>query len=84
MVGVLILYQRHTGDRQVFTFDDPGTATRWRLWLEAAPNCPFTSQNVEIVSLSSDSLATIQQTHSRYFTGREADLLSRYLSRLDR
>jgi hypothetical protein len=78
MISALVLYERHTGEHQVFTFDDPGAATRWRLWLETCPDYMFTGRNIEIASLSSDSLATIRQTHSRYFYGREADLLSRY------
>lgn len=38
-----------------------------RLELEAER----TNQGVEIVALISDSLNTLRQTHSRYFTGNE-------------
>jgi len=30
-----------------------------------------TDQDIEILALISDSLSTLQQTHSRYFTGEE-------------
>lgn len=69
MPGYVIEYNRTTGDREVTEF--PGQnghkeALRFRLELERSRP----SREWEIVSLNSDSLATVQRTHSRYFAGR--------------
>lgn len=70
MPGFVIEYHRPTGDRRVYEF--PGDnghreALQLRLELEAQRE----DADWEIASLNSDSLATLQKTHSRYFTGRE-------------
>mgnify|MGYP001112112312 CR=1 FL=1 len=75
MPGYLIEYNRITGDRYVTEF--PGTdghraALLERLKLEKVRP----SRDWEIVSLNSDSLETVQKTHSRYFTGRQVSTLS--------
>ncbi|MEE1621641.1 hypothetical protein ACQ7DA_10670 [Zafaria sp. J156] len=69
MSGFVIQYDRRTGDRIVTVFDGedgPRRALLERLQLEKHR----LDDAWEIVSLNSDSLATIQKTHSRYFTGR--------------
>ncbi|MFE3758521.1 hypothetical protein ACFXO9_29815 [Nocardia tengchongensis] len=76
MAGFLILYRRHSGERQVVEYDGPEgdrDALRERLRLEAEHR--FEGEDVEIAVISSDSLATVMVTHSRYFNGREVDLL---------
>lgn len=66
MTGFVITYHRRTGEVEVTSFPEPHghrEAMRERLRLEAAGLEP----DVEIVSLVSDSLETVQQTHKRYF-----------------
>lgn len=70
MTAFVIEYNRKTLDRIVTPFAGEGgrrASMRHRLELER----DRTDTNVEIVSLVSDSIETIQQTHSRYFHGRE-------------
>lgn len=68
MAGYVIKYNRVTGERIVREF--PGRqghrdALVLRLKLEKERE----NRDWEIVSLNSDSLETVQKTHSRYFTG---------------
>lgn len=66
MVGIVIAYHRRTGEVDVTEFAEPSghrEAMRERLRREAASHDP----DLEIVSLVSDSLETVKQTHSRYF-----------------
>lgn len=75
MPGYVIEYNRITGDRHVIEF--PGAnghreALLERLKLEKVRP----SRDWEIVSLNSDSLETVQKTHSRYFTGKQVSKLS--------
>lgn len=65
MTGFVIEYNRRTGESHVTTFPpgDHRAALQHRLMLEDARVDP----DMEIVSLVSDSLATVQRTHSRYF-----------------
>ncbi|MDQ0755780.1 hypothetical protein QFZ61_001767 [Arthrobacter sp. B3I4] len=75
MPGYVIEYNRITGDRYVIEF--PGSnghreALLERLKLEKIRP----SEDWEIVSLNSDSLETVQKTHSRYFTGSQVPALS--------
>ncbi len=70
MPGFVIEYHRPSGDRRVYQF--PGEtghqdALAFRLELEGQRSDP----DWEIASLNTDSLATLQKTHARYFTGRE-------------
>ncbi|MCX2747806.1 hypothetical protein OOZ51_08235 [Arthrobacter sp. MI7-26] len=68
--GFLIVYNRRTFDRQVTEFpgaNGPREALKQRLLLERERH----DQEIEIASLNSDSIETIQRTHSRYFTGNE-------------
>lgn len=67
MPGYVIEFNRRTRVRRVQEFADHREAMRERLRLEGARQDP----DVEIAALISDSLETLEQTHSRYFTGRE-------------
>jgi hypothetical protein len=66
MAGFVIEYNRHTGASQVTEFATARQAMEYRLELEATR----TDRNVEIAALSSGSLDTLKQTHSRYFQQR--------------
>ncbi len=64
------MYNRRTFDRQVTEFpgaDGPRETLKQRLRLERERH----DHEIEIASLNSDSIETIQRTHSRYFTGKE-------------
>ena len=68
MTGFVIEFHRPTGRRRVSTFvgqDGPRLALRRRLELEEQR----TDDDWEIASLNSDSLETLESTHSRYFVG---------------
>jgi len=67
MPGFIIEFNRHTGVRRVTEFATAREAMEHRLKLEPER----TNSDVEIVALISDSLDTLHQTHSRYFTGEE-------------
>jgi hypothetical protein len=67
MRGYVIQFNRRTGDRHVTEFATPGEAMEYRLELEAERR----DESIEIAALISESLETLQRTHSRYFTGRE-------------
>ena len=70
MAGFVIEYNRRTQDWSVTEFlSDTGHREALRLRLERERN--RTDEDIEIVSLVSDSLQTIQKTHARYFVGRE-------------
>ena len=70
MAGFVIEYNRRTRDWSVTQFlSDTGHRDALRLRLERERL--RTDTDIEIVSLVSDSLETIQKTHARYFTGRE-------------
>lgn len=66
MAGFVIEFDRRTRARRISKFHTSGEAVRYRLELEDARTNP----DIEIVALISDSLATLERTHSRYFTGR--------------
>lgn len=70
MPSFVIEFNRRTRDRRVTEFNGP-TAPRdamsRRLELERARD----EADVEIVALTSRSLASLKKTHARYFTGRE-------------
>jgi hypothetical protein len=68
--GFLIVYNRRTFDRQVTEFpgaNRPREALKQRLRLERERH----DHEIEIASLNSGSIETIQRAHSRYFTGKE-------------
>ncbi|MGO8964124.1 hypothetical protein [Mycobacterium sp.] len=67
MRGYVIQFNRRTGDRRVTEFATSRQAMEYRLQLEAAR----VDEAIEIAALISDSLETLQRTHSRYFTGQE-------------
>jgi hypothetical protein len=63
--GFVIEFNRRFGTRRVTTFATAREAMQYRLKLEASRD----DDHIEIVALSSDSLDTLRQTHSRYFMG---------------
>lgn len=68
MSGFVIEYHRPTGGRRVTVFQGANgsrDALRRRLELEAAR----VDRDWEIASLNSESLETLEATHSRYFEG---------------
>jgi hypothetical protein len=67
MRGYVIQFNRRTGGRRVTEFATSREAMEYRLQLEAER----IDENIEIVALISESLETLQRTHSRYFTGEE-------------
>lgn len=68
MAGFVIKYNRLTGERFVKEF--PGRkGHREALMLRLRLEKERESRDWEVVSLNSDSLATVEKTHSRYFTG---------------
>jgi hypothetical protein len=70
MSGFVIEYHRKSRDWRVTEFDGPQgyrEALQRRLELEPLR----ATSEWEIVSLNSDSLATIRSTHARYFEGQE-------------
>jgi hypothetical protein len=67
MRGFVIQYDRRTGERRVAEFATPREAMEYRLQLELERQ----DERIEIASLISDSLETLQRTHSRYFSGQE-------------
>jgi hypothetical protein len=67
MPGYVIEYNRRTHTRRVTEFATPREAMEYRLKLEEQR----TDTDIEIAALSSKSLDTLEQTHSRYFSGRE-------------
>lgn len=67
MPGYVIEFNRHTRERRVTEFHTPREAMQRRLELESRRTDP----NMEIAAMISDSLETLQRTHSRYFTGKE-------------
>jgi hypothetical protein len=67
MVGFLIEYNRRTRARRVTEYATPREAMQRRLALEVTR----TDADIEIAALASKSLETLQQTHSRYFSGSD-------------
>lgn len=67
MPGFVIEFNRRTRERRVRQFDTPQEAMQCRLRLEAERTDP----DIEVATLTSTSLETLQRTHSRYFTGAE-------------
>ncbi|MCD2158157.1 hypothetical protein LQL77_31210 [Rhodococcus cerastii] len=73
MTAFLIQYNRRTTESVVTQFAGPNgrsQAMRERLALEKSRS----DTDVEIVTLSGDSLDTIKRTHSRYFQGKVREL----------
>lgn len=68
MAGYVIKYNRITGERIVKEFAGP-QGHREALMLRLKMEKERESRDWEIVSLNSNSLETVQKTHSRYFTG---------------
>ena len=64
MPGFVIRYNRRTGKVQYTQFPDLRTATQKRIQLEEHR----TDKDIEIVSVSADTLAEIEVTHARYFS----------------
>jgi hypothetical protein len=65
MTNFVIAYDKSTGNMLLHQDADPHRARRLHdALVHCRPDCAW-----EIVTLVADELATIQQTHSRYFTG---------------
>jgi hypothetical protein len=67
VAAYVIEFNRRTRARRVTEFSTPKEAMQRRLHLESDRD----NDDIEIVALSGDSLETLKQTHSRYFSGRE-------------
>lgn len=67
MPGFVVEYNRRTYERRITEFATSREAMEHRLKLEKER----TDKNVEIAALTSKSLDTIKQTHSRYFRSDE-------------
>ena len=70
MPGFVVEYNRRSRDWRVTSFGGPDghrAAMRRRIELEESR----LDNDVEIVSLNSDSIETVRRTHARYFQGRE-------------
>jgi hypothetical protein len=74
MPGFVIEYNRRTHEGQVTEFPSSREATEHRLELEAERD----DHDVEIAAVSSKSLETLKQTHSRYF-GKLHELVQRHV-----
>lgn len=73
MPGYVIEYNRINGDHRVTEFFGP-EGHRDALMFRLERERHRLSLDWEIVSLNSDSLETVQSTHSRYFAGRDLGL----------
>lgn len=71
MPGFVIEYNRRTGVSTVTTFAEQG-GNRQALAYRIERESKRVDADVEIVSLVSDSIATIRRTHSRYFPAESA------------
>ncbi|MCR6647812.1 MAG: hypothetical protein NVV70_06590 [Cellulomonas sp.] len=72
MTAFVIEYNRITGRSQVTAYPEPGgrrEALEHRLRLDSER----VSDDVEVVSLVSDSIETVRKTHSRYFAREFVD-----------
>ncbi|KFI92211.1 hypothetical protein BISA_0607 [Bifidobacterium saguini DSM 23967] len=71
MVGVIIRYNRKTGDRCVKVYDGPNG------YLDAGNDPAYLRDSAkvgtdwEVALIGSDSLASVMHTHSRYFSGKD-------------
>ncbi|MFT8592137.1 MAG: hypothetical protein ABF747_00785 [Bifidobacterium sp.] len=71
MEGILIKYNRKNGERIVHEFKgDDGylEAMQTKTFLESISQ---PQADWEVVVIGSDSIATVERTHSRYFSGRD-------------
>lgn len=71
MVGVMIRYNRKTGDRWVKVYDGPDgyrTAIHDPRYLREMGK---PKGDWELVVIGSDSLDSVEHTHSRYFSGKD-------------
>jgi hypothetical protein len=69
LVGILIEYNRRTGEKKVQEFTGESghlEAMRERFKLEANEQNP----DVEIVAIGADSLESVKRSHSRYFLAK--------------
>lgn len=70
MAGYVIEYNRKSRDWRITEFTGPeGHRDAFRRRLELEPLRE--TADWEIVSLNSDSIATIRRTHARYFEGQQ-------------
>jgi hypothetical protein len=75
MPGFVIEYNRRTHEGQVTEFPSSREATAHRLELEAGR----ADHDVEIAAVSSKSLETLKQTHSRYFGSKLEEVIQRHV-----
>ncbi|MEE8725485.1 MAG: hypothetical protein SOI15_05375 [Bifidobacterium crudilactis] len=71
MEGILIKYNRKSGDRIVQEFKGASgylEAMRTKLF---ADSISYPQDNWEVVVIGSDSISTVERTHSRYFSGND-------------
>lgn len=68
MPGYVIEYNRRTRTRRITEFPSLHRAVEHRLALEAGR----ADLDIEIAAVSSKSLETLRQTHSRYFVDKKA------------
>lgn len=71
MPGYVIEYNRRTRANRVTKFASLHEAMKYRLALEVGRTDP----DIEIAAVSSKSLETLQQTHSRYFVDGKQTVL---------
>lgn len=67
MPSYVIQFNRRTRKRAVRSFPTSREAMDYRLELEGER----LDSNVEIAALTSPSIASLQRTHARYFTGED-------------
>jgi hypothetical protein len=69
MEGILIKYNRKNGERIVHEYKGPdgySDAMNAKLFSDSIAN---PQDGWEVVVIGSDSLSTVERTHSRYFSG---------------
>lgn len=71
MEGILIKYNRKNGERIIREYKGPdgySNAMKTKFFADSISN---PQNDWEVVVIGSDSLSTVERTHSRYFSGRD-------------
>ncbi len=71
MEGILIKYNRKNGDRIVHEYKGLNgyvEAMKTKLFADSIAS---PQNNWEVVVIGSDSISTVERTHSRYFSGKD-------------
>lgn len=71
--GFLVVYSRRTGEWAMQVFEGP-RATHHGLMRRLELDDLREDRDIEIVVLGAQSFATVNRTHSRYFTGRRVEI----------